>query len=215
MHSHHDFGILKGRGRIPALDSPSSRTERENGDAEKSLHFRRRYARRCLGERRRSRHAVPSAARFSITYTFATSKPAQPIDIGGGRDLTANEYLVTTVNNDGTGFLNLVAGHCTNVRFTVRETGTVDTKAYCNFRDRDHDTLYAEYTTGTPKPSHAISNQWTFVSGTGKYFGVWGQAEDTNSNNLSVQGSYQAVGELVGFYTFVRPHAAADEGGGD
>ncbi len=157
----------------------------------------------------------PSAAKFSITYTFATSIPASPIDIGGGRDLIANHYLVAMVNDDGTGFLNLVAGRCVDVRFTVRETGSVDTKAYCNFRDRDHDTLYAEYTTGTPKPSQAITNRWTFVSGTGKYFGVSGEAEDSNSNNLSMQGSYQAAGKLVGFYTFVRPHSAADDGTSD
>ena len=159
--------------------------------------------------------AFPSAAKFSVTYTFTTSTPASPIDIGGGRDLIANHYLVTMMNDDGTGFLNLVAGHCINVRFTVRDTGSVDTRAYCNFRDRDHDTLFAEYTTGTPKPSKAISNRWTFMSGTGKYFGVSGEAEDSNSNNLSTQGGYQAAGKLVGFYTIVRPHAAADDGTSD
>ena len=159
--------------------------------------------------------AFPSEGEFSITYTFTTSNPSTSIDVGGGQDLTVNRYLATMINNAGKGFLHLAGGRCTNIRFTNRSDRTVDTRAYCNFRDQDGDTLYARYTTGTPKPAKEISNSWTLVSGTGKYDGIQGGGTDTNSNNLSDQGSYQAVGKLTGSYKIVRSAPLGAQGSHD
>ena len=149
---------------------------------------------------------------FSITYTFTTSTPATPIDIGNGRDLVVNRYLTTTVNDAGRGFLNLTAGHCTNIRFVYREKRTIDSKGYCQFKDRDGDELYAEYTTAGQKPSDAITLEWAFTSGTGKYDGIKGAAMATNSNNIDDQGGYQAAGKLVGNYKIIRPGQASEPG---
>ena len=144
--------------------------------------------------------AFPSDAKFTLTYTFTTSTPASPIDVGAGRDLTVNRYLTTTVNDAGHGFLHLVAGRCTNIRFTNRLMQTIESKGYCNFKDLDGDVLYAEYTTGAPKPLKAITLEWTLTSGSGKYDGISGKATDTNSGNLDDAGSYQAGGKMVGAY---------------
>ena len=149
----------------------------------------------------------PSDAKFSLSYTFATSTPASPVDVGGGRDLTVNRYLATTINDAGQGFLHLVAGRCTNIRFTNRQTRTIESKGYCNFKDGDGDVLYAEYTTGTPKPLKAISLEWTLMSGTGKYDGIRGSATDTNSGNVDDSGAYQAGGRMVGSYKIRRAPA--------
>lgn len=145
-----------------------------------------------------------TSAKFSLTYTFATSTPATPIDIGGGTDLTVNRYLTTTVNDANKGFLNLTAGRCTNIRFTDRKMQTIDSKGYCNFKDGDGDVLYAEYTTDGPKPIKAITLAWSFKSGTGKYDGITGSAKDFNSANLDDTGAYQAAGRMQGSYKIVR-----------
>ena len=55
-----------------------------------------------------------TSRKFSLTYTFTTSTPATPIDVGGGRDLAVNRNLTTTVNDANKGFLNFAAGRCTN-----------------------------------------------------------------------------------------------------
>ena len=151
-------------------------------------------------------------AKFALTYTFTTSTPAPAIDIGGGLDLTVNRYLTTTVNEANKGFLHLTAGRCTNIRFTDRKQQTIDSKGYCNFKDQDGDVLYAEYTTSGPKPIKAITLTWTFKSGTGKYDGITGTAEDYNSANLDDSGAYQAAGRMVGSYKIVREGVSEDNG---
>ena len=150
-----------------------------------------------------------TSAKFSLTYTFTTSTPASPIDVGGGKDLTVNRYLVTTINEAGKGFLNLTAGRCTNIRFTDREMQTIDSKGYCNFKDRDGDVLFAEYTTEGSKPIKAITLAWTFKSGTGKYDGISGTAKDFNSANLDDESAYQAAGRMVGSYKILH-HGISD-----
>ena len=154
----------------------------------------------------------PSEGKFSITYTFTTSTPATPIDVGGGRDLTVNRYLVTTYNDAGSGFLHLTAGQCINIRFTIRDKRAIDTNAYCHFKDRDGDELFTSYTTGGEVAAKAITITWTFISGTGKYDGISGKAAATNSNNLDDQGAYQAAGKMTGSYKIVRPNMASEEG---
>ncbi len=155
--------------------------------------------------------AFPSASNFSITYTFTTSTPAAPSDLGGGRDLTVNNYLVTTINDAGKGLLHNTAGHCTNIRFTDRLQRTIDSKGYCNFKDADGDVLYADYTTGVVS-SKAITITFTFKYGTGKYDGITGQAYGPNSNNLDDQGAYQAAGKMTGSYRIQRATTVSQEG---
>ena len=152
-----------------------------------------------------------STGDFSITYTFTTSTPASPTDLGGGRDLTVNNYLVTTINDAGKGLLNNTAGHCTNIRFTDRTAQTIDTKGYCNFKDADGDTLYADYATGIV-PSKGITIKWTFKYGSGKYDGITGEAFGPNSNNLDDEGAYQAAGKMTGSYKIKRATTASQEG---
>ena len=160
----------------------------------------------------RSAEQFPSEGKFSITYTFATSTPAAPIDVGGGRDLTVNRYLVTTYNDAGSGFLHLTAGQCVNIRFTIRDKRAIDSNAYCHFKDKDGDELFTSYTTGGQVSAKAITITWTFVSGTGKYDGISGKASATNSNNLDDQGAYQAAGKMSGSYKIVRPNMSSEEG---
>ena len=158
----------------------------------------------------RGEEPFATSAKFALTYTFTTSTPASPIDVGGGKDLTVNRYLVTTINEAESGFLNLTAGRCTNIRFTDRQMQTIDSKGYCNFKDRDGDVLFAEYTTEGPKPIKAITLAWTFKSGTGKYDGISGTAKDFNSANLDDEGAYQAAGRMAGSYRIM--HKGVSEG---
>ena len=50
------------------------------------------------------------------------------------------------------------------------------------------------------------------MSGAGKYDGITGTADATNSNNIDDQGAYQAAGKMVGSYRIVRPNVASEEG---
>ncbi len=159
--------------------------------------------------------SFPTAGKFALSYTFTTSTPAAPIDVGEGRDLTVNRYLVTILNDGGGGFLHLTAGRCTNIRFTNREERTIDSHGYCNFKDADGDLLYAEYVTNGPKPLKAITLEWSFRSGTGKYDGISGTATDTNSGNLDDTGAYQAGGKMTGSYKIKRTGVVAGEGAHD
>ena len=97
----------------------------------------------------RAEELFATNAKCSLTYTFTTSTHASPIDIGSGTDLTVNRYLVTTINEANKGFLNLTAGRCTNIRFTDRQKQTIDSKGYCNFKDRNGDVLFAEHNRGS------------------------------------------------------------------
>ena len=109
-------------------------------------------------------------------------------------------------------FCILTAGRCTNIRFTNRDERTIDSKGYCNFKDEDGDLIYAEYSTGGSKPSKAITLVWTFTSGTGKYSGINGTANATNSNNIDDTGAYQAAGKLTGSYRILRSVGVSDVG---
>jgi hypothetical protein len=129
-----------------------------------------------------------------------------------GRDLTVNRYLATTYNDSGSGFLHLTAGQCMNIRFTYRETRMLDSRAYCHFKDRDGDELFTEYTTNGPVPANAIKITWTLASGTGKYDGITGTADATNSNNLDDQGAYQAAGKMTGTYRIKRASVVSEGG---
>ena len=152
-----------------------------------------------------------NAGDFSITYTFTRSTPAGRVLVGAGRDLTVNNYLATTVNDAGRGLMHHMAGHCINIRFTNREQRTIESKGYCNFRDMEGDMLYAEYATGVV-PSKAITFTLKFVAGSGKYDGITGQAQATNTNNLDDQGSYQAAGKMAGNFKILRAATASQEG---
>jgi hypothetical protein len=146
---------------------------------------------------------IPYKGNFSLTYTFTTSTPARPIDVGGDRDLTVNTYLATTINDAGSGLLHNVAGHCTSIRFTNRKNDTIDSHGYCNFKDQSGDMIYVEYTTGAPQPSKNYTSKGTFVSGTGRYEGISGSFDGTNTNNLDTEGTYQAAGKMVGSYKII------------
>ena len=154
----------------------------------------------------------PSKGKFSITYTFATSTPGAPIEIGGGRDMIVGRDLVATYNDAEAAIRDLTAGKCVNIRFTIREKRAIDSNAYCHFKDRDGDELFTSYTTGGEVSANAITITWTFISGTGKYDGISGQASASNSNNLDDQGAYQAAGKMTGSYKIVRPNTASEEG---
>jgi hypothetical protein len=109
----------------------------------------------------------------------------------------------TTVNDAGSGFLHNVAGHCTNIRFTDRVKNTIDSRGYCNFKDKVGDVIYVEYTTGTPQPSENFTIKGRLVSGTGRYEGIAGMFDGTNTNNLDSDGGYQAAGKMVGSYKII------------
>ena len=50
------------------------------------------------------------------------------------------------------------------------------------------------------KPADAVTYEWTFTSGTGKYEGMSGAAHGAASNNIDDRGAYQAAGKMVGTY---------------
>lgn len=147
-----------------------------------------------------------------VIHTFATTTPAQPIDIGGGRDLAVNHDLTTSMNEAGRGFLHLTAGRRTAIWSVLRAKKSIDPTDHCRFKDHAGDRLCVDYATGGGKLANAITIDWTFTSGIGMHDGIQRTAHATNSNNIDDQGAYQAAGKLTGSPKIVRSKAASDPG---
>jgi hypothetical protein len=148
---------------------------------------------------------LPREGRFSITYTGVNPSPVKPVPFGKDREAIVGVSLMTAVNDADSGLLNNMAGRCILLTIVDRAAKTQDVHGYCNYADRGGDLVFEEVTTPTPtglgQPARFVG-KWT--GGTGKYLGLTGEFEITNSGNVASEGLYQAAGKKTGSYKLDR-----------
>jgi len=144
---------------------------------------------------------LPREGHFSITYTGVNPSPVKPVPFGKDREAIVGVSLMTAVNDAGSGLLNNMAGRCILLTVIDRAAKTQDVHGYCSYADRAGDQVFEEVSTPTPtglgQPAR-FAGKWT--GGTGKYAGLTGEFEITNSGNVAPEGLYQAAGKKTGSY---------------
>jgi hypothetical protein len=144
---------------------------------------------------------LPSEGNFSITYTAVIPSPNKGIAVGKEREAVANASTMTAVNDAGSGLLHNMAGRCVALSTIDRVAKTLEVRGYCNYVDRSGDQVWEEFSTpapltlGTPVK---FAGKW--VGGTGKYTGLSGDFEITNSGPMATDGPAQSAGKKIGSY---------------
>lgn len=144
---------------------------------------------------------LPKEGKFSITYIGVNAAPAKPVTYGKDRDAIVGISTMTAVNDAGGGLLHNMAGRCIVLTLIDRAAKTQQTHGYCNYTARDGDQVFEEVTMPTPTGLGApakFQGKWT--GGTGKFAGLSGEFEVTNSGNIGPEGVYQATGKKTGTY---------------
>lgn len=152
-----------------------------------------------------SAQELPSEGKFSITYTAVNPSPIKPVTIGKDREIAVGAPIMTAVNDGGSGLLHNMAGRCVFMSTVDRSAKTLDLRGYCTYADRNGDQISEEFSTPTPLTLGApvkYIGKWT--GGTGKYIGVSGDFEITNSGPMATDGPSQSAGKKIGTYKFVR-----------
>ncbi len=148
---------------------------------------------------------LPREGRFSITYTGVNPTPAKPVPLGKDREAIVGVSIMTAVNDAGNGLLHNMAGRCILLTIVDRAAKTQDLRGYCSYADRGGDQVFEEVSTPTPTglglPARYVG-KWT--GGTGKYAGLSGDFEITNSGNIAPEGLFQAAGKKTGSYRLDR-----------
>lgn len=144
---------------------------------------------------------LPREGKFSITYTGVNPNPVKPVPFGKDREAIVGVSLMTAVNDAGSGLLHNMAGRCILLTVIDRAAKTQDLHGYCSYTDRSGDQVFEEVTTPVPtglgQPARYVG-RWT--GGTGKYAGLSGEFEVTNSGNIAPEGLFQAAGKKTGSY---------------
>jgi hypothetical protein len=145
---------------------------------------------------------LPSEGSFSVTYIFVNPNPAKPVSTSQDREVVANNYISTTVNDAGSGLMHNMAGRCLSISAVDKKAKTVEIQGNCTYSDRSGDLVFEGYATPSPQPLSGpikVSGKW--LGGTGKYLGLTGEFDITNSGNLSTDGDYtQSAGKKAGSY---------------
>jgi hypothetical protein len=148
---------------------------------------------------------LPLEGKFSITYTGVNPNPVKPVPFGKGREAIVGVSIMTAVNDAGSGLLHNMSGRCILLTLMDRAAKTQDVHGYCNYVDRAGDQVFEEVSTPAPTglgvPARFVG-KWT--GGTGKYAGLSGDFEITNSGNIAPEGLFQAAGKKTGSYKIER-----------
>lgn len=144
---------------------------------------------------------MPREGRFSVTYTGVNTSPSKPVPYGRDREAVVGVSLMTAVNDAGSGLLHNMAGRCHVVTLIDRGAKTQEMRAYCSYIDRAGEQIFEEVSTPAPtglgQPAR-LTGKWT--GGTGKFAGLTGEFDVTNSGNIGTDGIYQAAGKKTGSY---------------
>ena len=144
---------------------------------------------------------LPSEGQFSVTYVFVNPHPTKAVAVSQDRE-TANNNIATAVNDAGSGLMHNMAGRCLSINTVDKKAKTVEIQGNCTYYDRDGDLVFEGFATPSPQSlggAVKVSGRW--LGGTGKYTGLTGEFDITNSGNLSTESSYtQSVGKKTGSY---------------
>lgn len=144
---------------------------------------------------------LPREGKFSITYTGVNPSPVKPVPFGKDREAVVGVSIMTAVNDAGSGLLHNMSGRCILLTVVDKAAKTQDLRGYCSYADRGGDQVFEEMSTPAPTglgvPAR-LAGKWT--GGTGKYAGLNGEFEITNSGNIGPEGMYQAAGKKTGSY---------------
>jgi hypothetical protein len=117
---------------------------------------------------------LPKAGSFSVTTTIAATAPAA-FDTGGGRGAVIFEARAIAINDAGSGLFHHRSGHCIGSDLLGRLNGV------CIYTDGDGDKIIESFV----REAGTRSGTGTLIGGTGKYKGIEGSLEFTESPPLA------------------------------
>jgi hypothetical protein len=148
---------------------------------------------------------LPREGQFTITYTSVNPNPVKAVLAGKDKEVAVGAPIMTAVNDAGSGLLHNMAGRCVFMSTLDRASKTLELRGSCNYVDRSGDQVWEEFSTlaplvlGTPIK---YAGKWT--GGTGKYAGISGDFEITNSGPMPTDGPSQSAGKKIGNYKIAK-----------
>jgi hypothetical protein len=151
---------------------------------------------------------LPSKGDFRITYTAVDPSPAKPVSIGDNRTVGVNTFIMTAVNQAGSGLLHNMTGRCTNITTADAGAKTFESHGYCDYVDAAGDHVFEKYDYPVQPVSATSHADGEWIGGTGKFAGLGGKFEIQGIRLTSLtDGVAQRMGQKVGSYTIEKASA--------
>lgn len=152
---------------------------------------------------------LPSKGDFRITYTAVEASPTKPVSIGDNRTVGVNTFIMTAVNQAGSGLLHNMTGHCTSMTTADAGAKTFESHGYCDYVDAAGDHVFEKYDYPVQQVAATTHADGEWVGGTGKFAGLGGKFEIQGMRLPSpTDGAAQRIGQKVGSYTIETASAS-------
>ncbi|MCJ2052344.1 hypothetical protein [Methylobacterium sp. J-070] len=146
---------------------------------------------------------MPRSGDYKVIYTGVNMAPIKPIPIGGGRMLAVSHFTMTAVNAAGSGFLNNLPGRCVGMATLDNDAKTVESHGRCVYADAGGDQIFETYDYAVQPQGPNIRGKGEWTGGTGKFAGISGDVELTNTRlSAMTDGIAQVSGTKTGRYSF-------------
>lgn len=135
--------------------------------------------------------ALAEEEHFSVTYS--NTGTLNKVDFGPNMRAYTVDFITSSRNDSGKGFLHNITGHCIGMKFSGSNVS--NGHGYCTFTDQDGDKLFERWESTRPD-----GGTITFLDGTGKYSGFTCDGEWSRVANLkpAVAGTWQNIGRKTG-----------------
>lgn len=160
----------------------------------------------CIGTGSASAEDLPRSGDYTVIYTGVNMAPVKPIPIDKNHAVAISSLAMTAVNARGSGFLNNMAGRCIGMATLDNDAKTVESHGRCVYADASGDQIFEKYDYAVQAQGTGLRGTAEWTGGTGKFAGISGDVELTNTRLSSMtDGIIQVSGTKTGHYSFNSP----------
>ena len=157
----------------------------------------------CLGVSNVFAEEMPRTGEYKVAYTGINMAPIKPMPIGENRMLSMGHSTMTAVNTSGSGFLNNLAGRCIGMATLDNNSKTIESHGHCVYADTSGDQIFEKYDYPVQAQGLDLRGTAQWLGGTGKFAGISGDVELTNTRMTSMTDAVvQVAGTKTGRYSF-------------
>jgi hypothetical protein len=144
--------------------------------------------------------SLPPEGELHVTFTATQTPPANPMQIGDGKQYVQVNYIMSASNDQGNAVLNNMGGRCQMNRLIDTSAKTMESHGFCAYTDADNDQIFEKCDFLPGKP-----NTCELTGGTGKFQGLQASITITSMPVKSTyEGTQQLVGHKNGTYKIVK-----------